>query len=73
MAPSYFLTQSEDITISYTPIAVATQVVNGTITNSLTIAEPQTEDLNPQFAVVNVAQPLNGGSVCSQYNRALVY
>ena len=44
----------------YTPIAVATQVVNGTNYKFMTIAEPQTEDLNPQFAVVDIYQPLNG-------------
>ncbi len=44
----------------YTPIAVATQVVNGTNYKFMTIAEPQTEDLNPQFAVVDIYQPING-------------
>ena len=44
----------------YRPIAVAKQVVNGTNYRFMTIAEPEQSDLTPNFAIVEIYQPLEG-------------
>ena len=44
----------------YHPIAVATQIVNGTNYRFMTIAEPKKENLSPHFAIVDVYQPISG-------------
>lgn len=44
----------------YHPIAVATQIVNGTNYRFMTIAEPKKENLSPHFAIVDVYRPISG-------------
>lgn len=44
----------------YHPIAVATQVVNGTNYRFMTIAEPREPELSAHFAIVDIYKPLDG-------------
>ena len=44
----------------YVPVAVAKQIVNGTNYRFMCIAEPQSETINPHFAIINIYQPLRG-------------
>ena len=44
----------------YRPLAVAKQIVNGTNYRFITIAEPKREEFPPNFAIVDIYQPLNG-------------
>ncbi len=46
----------------YHPIAVATQVVNGTNYRFMTIAEPKLPGLSPHFAIVDIHKPLDGAA-----------
>lgn len=48
----------------YIPVAVATQIVNGTNYRFLTIAEPKSTDGTPYFALVEIYKPIEGeGSI----------
>ncbi len=44
----------------YIPVAVATQIVNGTNYRFLTVAEPRDKNLSPHFAMVYIFQPIAG-------------
>lgn len=44
----------------YLPVAVATQVANGTNYRFMCIAEPKQPDLSPFFAMVQIYKPING-------------
>ncbi len=44
----------------YIPVAVATQVVNGTNYRYVAIAEPLGSGLSPHFVIVSIFQPIAG-------------
>lgn len=50
--------ESEDY--FYYPVAVATQIVNGTNYKFIAIAEPKSSENTPFFAVIEIYKPIQG-------------
>ena len=59
---SYIFYRTMDMEEDYffIPVAVATQIVNGTNYRFLTLAEPKSRNDTPYFALVEIYKPIQG-------------
>lgn len=58
----FFNTMDNQEDYFYVPLAVATQLVNGTNYRYITIAEPKDTENTPHFALVEIYKPIQGES-----------